>query len=241
MILLFTNLICATAWSGYIVDGVVILFALIMTIICAKRGFVGCLLGTISTLIALIAAVLLAKPAVNLTGGLFGLQEKFSLSFSESFAKVKGFNTDISAIGVEAALKEHDVTAVLAALVLKLVGKQESLAAGTTLAGLLGEATSSLAVNLITGLILFILIKLVVALLKGVLKGIIKKVKLVNGIDTVLGAAVGFLEAFLIVCGILAVLAVVPSDSITTYLEGTLFIGKLFAHNPLVTIIGWFL
>ena len=236
-----TNLICAAAWTGYIADGVVILLALIMTIVCAKKGFIGCLLGIISTFLALILAVLLAKPVLNLTDGLFGLQEKFSLSFSESFAKIKGFNTDISAIGVEAALKEYDVAAVLGALVLKLVGKQETLAPGSTLAGLLGEATSSLAATLIAGIALFILIKIVVFLAKGLLKSVVKKIKLVGGIDTLLGAAVGFLQAFLIVCGVLAVLAVIPVESISSYLEQTLFVGKLFAHNPLVTIIGWFL
>ncbi len=238
---MYTNLICAATWTGYIADGVVILLALILTIVCAKRGFIGCLLGAVSTLIALIAAIFLAKPVLNLTDGLFGLQEKLYLSFSESFAKIKGFNTDVSAIGVEAALKEYDVTAVLAALVLKLVGKQETLAPGTTLAGLLGDATSSLAATLITGIALFILIKLTVFLAKGIMKGLVKKVKLVNGVDTLLGALVGFLEAFLIVCGVLAVLAVIPVDSISTYLEGTLFVGKLFVHNPLVSLLGLFL
>lgn len=235
------NLICAVEWTNYVVDGVAILLALIMTIVCAKKGFVGCLLGTVSTLLALIAAIALAKPILNATDGLFGLQEKLLNTFSESFAKVKGFDTDISTIGVEAALKEYDVTAVLGALVLKIVGKQESLATGTTLASLLGEATSSLAATLITGIVLFILIKLAVFLIKGIFKSLIKKAKLVNGIDTLLGAAVGLLQAFLIVCGVLAVLAVIPVESIQSYLEQTLFIGKLYAHNPLVTIIGWFL
>ena len=238
---MYTNLICAASWTGYIVDGVVMLFALCSIIVCAKKGFIGCLLSIISTLAALILAILLAKPILSATDGLFGLQEKIDLSFTQSFAKIKGFNTDISSIGVEAALKANDVAAVFAALIVKLVGKQETLAAGTTLASLLGGATSALAASLIAGAVIFVLIKLVVALLKGILKSTVKKVKLVNGIDVLLGAVVGFVQAFLITCGVLAVLAIIPSDSIPTYFEQTLFVGKLFAHNPLITIIGWFL
>lgn len=240
MIILYTNLICA-AWTGYIVDAVALLIAVILIVVCAKRGFIGCLLGMVSTLLALIVAVFLAKPVLNATDGLFGLQEKFCQSFTQSFAKIKGFNTDISAIGVEEALEKYDVTAVFGALILKLVGKQEALAVGTTIASLLGEKTSLLAATLITGIVLFIIIKLAVWLLRGLFKGLVKKIKLVNGIDTLLGAVVGFAEAFLIVCGVLAVLAVIPVDSIATYLEGTLFVGKLFAHNPLVTVLGWLL
>lgn len=235
------HLICAASWTGYIADAIVILFALLMIIICGKKGFIGCLLGMISTLIAFIAAIFLAKPVLGLTDGLFGLQEKICLSFTESFAKIKGFDADISSVGVEAALEANNVAAVFAALIIKLIGKQEVLAPGTTLAGLLGNATSRLAATLIAGVAVFILIKLVVLLLKGVLRSVVKKIKLVGGIDTLLGALVGFLQAFLIVCGILAGLAVLPIESVSTYFNDTLFVGKLFAHNPLITILGWFL
>ena len=235
------HLICAASWTGYIADAIVILFALLMIIICGKKGFIGCLLGMISTLIAFIAAIFLAKPVLGLTDGLFGLQEKIGLSFTESFAKIKGFDADISSVGVEAALEANNVAAVFAALIIKLIGKQEVLAPGTTLAGLLGNATSRLAATLIAGVAVFILIKLVVLLLKGVLRSVVKKIKLVGGIDMLLGALVGFLQAFLIVCGILAGLAVLPIESVSTYFDDTLFVGKLFAHNPLITILGWFL
>ena len=238
---MYTNLICASSWAGYIADAVVILLALSMIIVCARKGFIGCLLSIISTVVALIAAIFLAKPILEATNGLFGLQDKFCLSFTQSFAKIKGFDVDISAVGVEAALEAYNVAAVFAALIVKLVGKQETLAPGSTLAGLLGDATSALAVTLIAGIIIFILIKLVVVLLKCLLKSTVKKIKFVNGIDALLGAVVGFIQAFLIVCGVLAVLAIIPSESISGYFEQTLFVGKLFAYNPLVTIIGWFL
>lgn len=235
------NTFCAVQWTNYILDGIVALFALIMLIVCAKKGFIDCFFGMISTVVALIVAIAFAKTVLNATDGLFGLQGWLYTKLEGSFAKVAGFNADISAVGVEAALEEHNVSAILAGLVMKLVGKQESIPEGTTLAMLLGEATSRLAATLIAGLVLFILIKLVVRLLRGILESIASKVDVLNGINALLGAAVGILQAALIVCSILAVLAIFPNEGITTYLSNTLFVGKLYLHNPLVSILGSFL
>lgn len=231
-------MLSAVQWSNYIVDGIVALFALIMIVVCAKKGFIDCFFGTVSTLLAVIVAVTFAKTLVGATDGLFGLQEVIQTKLEGMFAKLNGFNADISQSGVEAALKEQNVSAILAGLVMKLVGKQDSIPEGTTLAMLLGEATSTLAATLIAGLALFIVVKLLTALLRGVLNAVAEKIELVNGVNILLGGIVGFLQAFLIVCAILAVLAIFPNEGITTYLSKTLFLGKLYVHNPLVGILG---
>jgi hypothetical protein len=121
---------------------------------------------------------------------------------------------------------------------MKLVGKQESLAAGTTLAMLLGEATSTFAVNLISGFVLFVLTKIAVWFLGGVLNVIAESIHLVNGVNVLLGAVVGILESALIVCSILAVLAIFPNEGIASFLSETLFVGKLYVNNPLVSLLG---
>ena len=66
------NALCAGA-VGYILDAVLVLGLLIYVMICGKRGFVKMLFRFASGLIAFIAAIALAKVAVSLTGGLFGL------------------------------------------------------------------------------------------------------------------------------------------------------------------------
>ncbi len=228
-------------WWNYIADAVVAIYLLVMIIVCAKKGFITCLLGTVSTLVALIIALSFANSVLEGTDGLFGLQNWFCKTFTESFAEIEGFDADVSAQGVEAALKEHNVSAILAGLVLKVAGKQETIEAGTTLAMLLGEATSSLAGTIVSALALFILIKLGVRILRGVLNAVVSKLVIIKGLNVLLGAAVGALQALILVCAILAILTVFPVVAVSEYLENSLFLGLLYENNPLVNLLGLFL
>ena len=210
-----------------------------MLISCAKRGFIDCFVGAVSTILALIVAISFAKIFVSMTDGLFGLADIIQGKLEESFAKVEGFTADVSSSGVDQALKEQNVSVILARLVMKL-SKQDSVEAGTTIAMLLGKATSGLAVNLISGVILFILTKIVIWFLGGILNMLAENIHLVNGVNILLGAIVGILEALLIVCTILAVLTIFPSanEKIAPFLSETLFVGSLYENNPLVSILG---
>ena len=68
-----------------------------------------------------------------------------------------------------------------------------------------------------------------------------ENIHLVNGVNILLGAIVGILEALLIVCAILAVLAIFPNEKIAAFLSETLFVGSLYVNNPLVSILGMML
>lgn len=232
------NTLLSAKASNWIIDVVVILFTLIMFISCAKRGFIDCFFGAISTTLALVVAFSFAKIFVSMTDGVFGLADVIQGKLEAAFAKIEGFTADVSKSGVEQALAEQNVSAILAGLVMKLVGKQDTIAAGTTLAMLLGEATAGLAINLIAGFILFVLTKIVVWFLGGVLNVFAESIHLVNGVNVLLGAVVGVLEALLIVCSILAVLAIFPNEKIAEFLSETLFVGSLYVNNPLIAILG---
>ncbi|MBQ1942599.1 MAG: hypothetical protein II368_03005, partial [Clostridia bacterium] len=67
------NTLLSAKASNWIIDVVVILFALIMFISCAKRGFIDCFFGAISTTLALVVAFSFAKIFVSMTDGVFGL------------------------------------------------------------------------------------------------------------------------------------------------------------------------
>ena len=58
----------------YIIDALVVIVVLIFAVKGAKKGFVDCLFGIISTLGAIVIALLFTKAFLGLTGGLFGLQ-----------------------------------------------------------------------------------------------------------------------------------------------------------------------
>lgn len=230
--------LCVSKWVAYGVDAVVVLGILIVAIVCAKRGFVTCFFGFVSTLAALILAFALAKPIVALTNGLFGLQGFFSDKFTVAFSKLAGFNVDISGHGVEAALADKNLPAILANLAVSEFGSG-TLAAGTTLGIIVGRTTASLTVTVISFISLFIIAKLVLLLLRNIFNAIIEKMTLFNILDGFLGALVGLLQGVIIVCLILSILAVIPSQGMVNFFNQTLVLKVLYNHNPLITVIGW--
>ena len=235
------NLLSDLQINNIILDIVVILFAILMLIICARKGFINCFFGAISTVIALLVAITFAKSFVASTDGVFGLESIIQGKLEEAFAQIHGFDADVSKSGVEKALEEQNVSALLAGLVMKIVGKQDSIEAGTTLAMLLGEVTADFAITLIAGIILYIITKICLGFLSGVLNVFAENINLVNSTNIILGAVLGFLWAMLIVCAILAALAIFPNEGITEYLSKTLFVGKLYENNPLVTLLAMML
>ncbi|MBQ9728103.1 MAG: CvpA family protein [Clostridia bacterium] len=230
--------LCATQWTNYIVDIVVLAVILGFMIVSARKGFIVCFFSFVTGFAAVLAALLLAKPFLNLTGGLFGLRGVFENAFVGWFGKLKGFDLDISNQGLQAALADKNLPKFLVNLVVDNFGN-ETLAAGTTLAMLVGESVAKLAAMLLSGILVFALVKLLLRLLKKVLLAIADKITLIGKLDSLLGALVGLLEGFLIVCVVLAVLSLIPSASITEYFNSTLFVGGLYNKNPLHLILGW--
>ena len=230
--------LCASKRIAYGVDGVIVLALLIFAIVCAKRGFVTCFFGLVSTLAALILAFAFAKPLVSLTNGLFGLKELFGEKFTAAFSKLSGFNVDISGHGVEAALADKNLPAILANLAVSEFGSG-TLAAGTTLGIIVGSTTASLTVTVISFIALFIIAKLALLLLRNIFNAIVEKLTLFNILDGFLGALVGLLQGVVIVCLILSILAVIPSQGMTDFFNQTLVLKVLYNHNPLITVIGW--
>ena len=76
--MLTTNAICAEI-ANYAIDGAAILCILILSIIAARRGLIGCLFGFLSTIASLVLAFLLAPILVTATGGLFGVEEALGM------------------------------------------------------------------------------------------------------------------------------------------------------------------
>ncbi len=233
------NGLCA---SGAIVvfDIVIVVAIVFASLICGRKGFISCLFGIVSNLASFLIAVSLANVFLTITGGLFGLQGVFENSFEEFFAKLSGFDVDISGVDVGLTLESNKVPAMLAKLVMKLTDGGE-VPAGTTLASLLGEATASLAATLISGALLFALVKVGVFFLKTTLGGFISRINLLRGINTLLGSFFGLVYALLIVCVVLAVLAVIPISGMAEFFSGGLLTGALYENNLLIIMLSWFI
>ena len=225
-------------WYHWLGDLVVLIFIVVFAIVCAKRGFIDCFFSFVSTILSLVIAFSFAKLVVGWTNGLFGLQGLLDTKLTEAFSKMAGFNEDISAQGVEAAMQNGNVqvSAILGRLILNSVG-QGDVAVGTTLGMLCGEAVAKLACTLLCGVALYFLTQLILLLLKGILNGIANSIPAVDAVNTSLGALVGVIESVLLVCVVLSVLTLFPSVTISNYLNTSILLGFLYNHNPLVLLI----
>ena len=232
--------LCGVKFTNYLADIIVVIFLIAFAVVCAKRGFVECFFGFVSTVAAILAAVLLAKTVLSITGGLFGFQKYLTKLFSSGFAKLDGFDADVSAQGVEAALADKNLPAILARLTLKWFGKSD-VAAGTTLATMVGATTARLAALLFTGILIFVLCKLLFALAKKFLNALADRIFLLEAVNSVLGAAVGLLQGLLFVCLALSLLTLIPSQTVGNYLQNSILLKAVYNYNPLVTVLGWFL
>lgn len=232
--------LCAAKWSYLIVDAIAVIFLLGYIIVCAKKGFVSCFFGLISTMVALIVALSLAKPVLNLTGGLFGLHGKLETTFIGTFEKVEAFNTGISPGSLEIALEEQNMPGILINLVVKWVNTSE-IPEGTTLAMVLGQVTGKALSLLITAAALFILCKLIFLILKSVLNGIIENISLLGAVNGVLGAAIGLLQGALTVCTIIAFITLLPIKGLDEFISNCVVVKFLYEKNFIISLTGMFL
>lgn len=235
--MLLQNL-CSASWTNYVVDAVIVIILVLFVEVCAKRGFIDCFFRFVSTIGAFLGAIVLTKLFIEITGGLFGLQDVLTGTFESSFLKMEGFAIDISNEGLTAALAEKQLPSFLVNMLVENYGNPDVLP-GTTLAFAAGQTLSRLAITLIAFLILFIALRLVLRLLRNILNGIAKKLTLIGAVNTLCGAAVGLVEGALVVCAILSLLSLVPSEVITTYISNSYIAGWLYNHNVLNLILGW--
>lgn len=226
--------------SNYVIDALVVIVVVGMAFISAKRGFIDCLFGFISTLLAILLAFLLMKPFANWTGGLFGLRGVLQNACINVFAKVKVFTMDISNQGIAESLDGINLPQFLIDAIIKGVGN-EALPAGTTIALLAGNKLGEIITALISFIAVFILVKILISLLSNALGAIIENLPIVGGANTLLGFGVGFLKGLLLTGGLIAVIAVLPIPSATQFFSDCTIVGWLYNHNPLNVILGWIL
>lgn len=229
--------LCAVRWTNYIADAVVLVVAVGFAIYCGKRGFIDCFFSFVSTTVALFAGLFLAKAFLELTNGFFGLDGVLQGMFETGFSKLEGFTADISAVGMDQALEDKNIPAVIARLALKWAGKAD-IPQGTTLAFVLGDITSQLCCFLLMGTLLFVACKLLLLLLKGILNKFLEEVSFLDTLNIVLGVLVGVSGVLLIVCALLSLLSIIPAPAIGVYMNNALILKVLYNHNPLIFLLG---
>ena len=225
-------------WIHYTLDAVALVVFFICALSCAKKGFVRCFFGFISTITAIILAFILMKKMLGWTDGLFGLQGVMENGCAKAFSKIKAFNVDISTDGVSDALKGK-LPGFLANLITDAIGNN-AYPEGTTLARVAGETVGRLGATVLSWLFVFLLVKLIFILLRSILSAIIEKLPIVGRVNVILGGVVGLCKGLLFVCGALAILALIPASGITAFFNECLLLKGLYNQNPLHLILGLF-
>ena len=204
-----------------------------------KKGFVNCFISFISGFVVLILAFLLASPILKLTNGWFGLQEIITNGIVDAFSKVKGFNIDVSSASLEVLMQEKHLPGFLEKAIIS--AGVEGVPQGTTLAMLAGGKLGEYAMTLISFVFVYILCKIALKLLKKVMDAIIPKLPIIGKLDGLLGLLLGLLEGFLIVSAVVAVLALIPLQSVSQFFQEGIFVQWLYNKNLLHVIFGWFI
>ena len=229
-----------TVPAGYIVDGAILLGMLIFLLICRKRGFVKMLFHFASGILALIAAISLAKTVCSATGGLFGLQGSLQDKFVGMFSKMSGFDVDISGQDVGALISEGNISTIIATLIAKKYAGVE-LAAGTTLGYLAGSTVAELLCTLLTGIAMFFILKIFFKLLAKIFTLIIKKIKILDRVNRFLGVVFGFVEAVVVISIVMSILTLIPSTAMYNFFNSSIILRLLYNHNPIVWLLGFLL
>ena len=227
--------------AGYILDLIIIAGLFLFIFICARRGFINVFFSFVSSVVALFAAVSLAGVFASITGGLFGMEASLTESFTNTFSKIAGFNVELGGTeNLDSLLSTGQISAIIATLVAKkYVG--ESIPAGSTLGSLVGATFAELLTSLISGVILFILFKILIFILRKVFNKLTEKIGLLDKLNRILGMLVGFIEGIFIISLVMSILALIPSPAITSFFNNSLVLKFLYNHNPIVTMLGWFL
>lgn len=225
-------------WVNFAADALVLILIVAFGASSAKKGFVNCFFGFISTILALIAAFSFMKGVLIWTEGLFGLQGVIENTVVDGLGKIAGFDVDVSTAGIESALADKNLPSFLINAVVSSVGNQE-VSLGTTLAMVVGDTIAEFMATLVSWFLIFLIVKFLLKLVRGVLNSIVEALPIVGSLNHLLGFVVGGIKGLLIVCGVIAVIALIPAEGLNVFLSECTIVRWLYNNNPLHVIFSW--
>ena len=224
--------------TAYIADIVFLALLVVLMIMDARKGFISVFFSFVSSVVAVVIAMLFAARFCEATGGLFGLQGAAGGWIGGALSKISPFNIDISSEGIEAQIATLALPEFIKAAVLEeITAVTPEVAAGTLLGQYVGGILSGYVVLFLCGLLLFFGVKLVMLILRKLLTGVAESVYLFRKINRLGGMFVGLFKGLVIACGILAIAALIPNDALHAFFNNTMILKGFYNANPIHLIL----
>lgn len=228
--------------TAYIADIVFFALLIVLMLVDGRKGFIGVFFSFVSTILAVIIALLFAARLQTGTNGLFGLEGLLSEKIGGWLSGIAPFNVDISSQGIEAQIAALPLPEFLKASVLaEITALTPDVAAGTLLGEYVGMEISQYLTLLLCGIVLFFLVKLLVRILKGLLNRLAESCFLLRKINRLGGVLVGALKGLALTCVILAIVALIPNEGLHTFFNQTMVLRAFYNSNPIHLIFSAFI
>ena len=213
---------------GIIIDLVVILIIALFALIGRWKGFFKSFLSMFGFFGSLIVAILFRHQFASILNSLFGLQGKL-----ESLISTKVLESSpslLQEVATNAEMIEIINGSNLSGILKSIFGglaKTATIEVPMSVADLVISPVASLCLNVIAVIVLFIVIRIAVIVLNLTLGKIIKKLKLVGGINKLLGLLLGFVKGIAFVffgMAIVNVFSLIPAvdNFVTTNIQSSL-------------------
>jgi uncharacterized membrane protein required for colicin V production len=232
---IFTNgLLASFAKSAFLADIVVLIVFIVYALVGAHKGAIRSVIGLVATLTALVIAFRYDDKLASVLGKT--IFKGIGAKIEDTFAKINGFDLDISAAGLKESLSGVSLPGFIKDIILDKFA-DSTLEPGTTLAMLAGSAVTGFIVKILSWFILYFGSKLALSIVARILSKIADGVSVLNAINVFVGALIGIFKALLLVCVVLAILSIIPGEGITSYFDRTIFVKYLFHDNPLIKLL----
>lgn len=210
----------------------VLVFLAVMALAGYKKGFIKVVLSLCVTVVAMVAAVVLAPPCETF------IKEQTPL-YDTVKEQMADYVSEYLGKGVDAASKQVQEDAVkqlkLPASIQKQLIENNPIDAQTeqqveSFSNYVAESLADILLNSVTVLLLFLILKIALRVVIGVLD-VISHLPVINGVNKMLGAAIGAVEGILILWVVCIALTAISGTKLGTDIFAAI------AMNPILSFI----
>lgn len=218
-----------------VLDVVAIVFVVVFVIIGFVRGFLKSVFSLVGLILGVSAAVIFSAKLGGFIGGLFGFQEKLADLLSESFFSDSVFQISLSGGGVNDVMFTY-LPDVVAKQLSSLLASIESTP-DMTLASFLSVSVSSFIFTGLAFVLIMALVSLAVMLVYQIFKASILKIKIIGGLNRVLGGILYLILAFFNLY-LALLIASFFGPNVAEMMDQSFFLGFFYNNNPLPFLLG---